>query len=170
MVPPIRMRTFRSFLNRASLPAIMTPPTTAEWPLMNLVRLGRTTSAPNSSGFCSMGLEKVLSTTRRRLCFLASRLQARRSVRIKVGLAGVSIYSRRGAGRADERGGLFEKGRVNRRYGGHARGGGQRAAAALEKRQVVLERLGRGIADPGVDVSRTRSGERVLAVARVAAG
>ena len=66
------------------------PPTMSEWPLRYLVAEWTTISAPCSIGRCSIGEQKVLSTTSSKSCFLANAESFFRSTSFSIGLVGVS--------------------------------------------------------------------------------
>ncbi|TYZ59845.1 hypothetical protein PybrP1_005481 [[Pythium] brassicae (nom. inval.)] len=82
----------RSFVWISALLVIATPMTTSLWPLMYLVMLWMTTSAPRSSGFWKYGDMNVLSTTSSRLCFFATAATAAMSVILSVGFVGDSSH------------------------------------------------------------------------------
>src|SRR5690606_24982064 len=69
-----------------------TPPIVSLLPLMNLVKLCTTTSAPNCAGETLSG-ENVLSTTKVKLCFFAILESALISATSKSGLLTVSQYN-----------------------------------------------------------------------------
>ena len=65
----------------------------SEWPLRYLVAECMTMSAPSSSGRCSIGEAKVLSTATSRPCFFAMAAIAAMSTIFSSGLVGVSIQT-----------------------------------------------------------------------------
>jgi hypothetical protein len=67
------------------------PMTTSECPLMYFVTECTTMSAPWSSGFCTYGDMKVLSTTTMMPCWCAMDVTLRMSTRVRVGFDGDSI-------------------------------------------------------------------------------
>ena len=70
------------------------PPTRSEWPPRYLVVECTTRSAPSSSGRCSAGDAKVLSTTRIAPAECAALAAAAMSTTFSSGLVGVSIQTR----------------------------------------------------------------------------
>ncbi|MNI62854.1 hypothetical protein D3C73_1181890 [compost metagenome] len=74
-------------------PTTTMPPTMSEWPLRYLVAECSTRSAPSSSGRCSIGEAKVLSTTTIRPWRLAMAATAAMSTIFSIGLVGVSIHT-----------------------------------------------------------------------------
>ena len=77
-------------MNSGSL-LIRAPPITVPWPLMNLVVLWTTTSAPRERGLWRIGVANVLSTTTLAPCECAISEVLAMSITDIVGLAGVSM-------------------------------------------------------------------------------
>ncbi len=71
------------------------PPSTSLWPPRNFVELWMTRSAPSSSGRCSTGLAKVLSTATIAPAPCTSSLTASRSTMRSSGLVGDSSHTNR---------------------------------------------------------------------------
>ena len=65
----------------------------SEWPLRYLVAECITRCAPSSSGRCTIGEAKVLSTTTRKPCLRAICATAAMSTILSIGLVGVSIQT-----------------------------------------------------------------------------
>ncbi len=83
--------SYPTYVYNSSLFVAIQPITTSECPPIYLVTLCTTRSAPRTTGFCSAGVKKVLSTATRTPLALAIAEIARISATFRVGFVGVSM-------------------------------------------------------------------------------